>query len=151
MNLIPNGNIVNNFESFRVSFPSEDGTDIPPERNVDGLGKRQAVFGPLGPFVPLGALVIVCEALPGYENPFWEISDNNIIVNPVDNQTITNATGNQIATLTVLSTSSAVTLIINIPPNEEFPDELAGTYTCKVPDSDRSSSAILTNSEYTAM
>jgi len=144
--LIPNGNIVNNFDSLRVSFPTEDGPDISPELILDGPSKRQTVFGPL-----LGALIIICETLPGYENPFWEISDNNRIVNPVDNQTITNSTGNQIATLAVLSTSHAAGLIINIPPNEEFPDELAGTYTCKVPDSDRSTSAILTKSEYIAI
>ena len=121
-------------------IPNDQGDDIP-------IAKRQVIFGPLGPFISLGSLVMICEVLPGYENPYWEINDNNRIVNPVDNQTITNDTGSEIASLTVISSPSTVILIIGIPPSEGFPDELNGTFTCKAPDSNISSSVILTNSE----
>ena len=134
---------MNNIDSLRFLVPNDQQEDI-------GIAKRQVIFGPLGSLVSPGSLVIICEVLPGYENPYWEISNSNRrIVNPVDNQTITNTTGSEIASLIILSSPSAVILIINIPPSEEFefPDELNGTYTCRAPNRNISSSVILTNSE----
>ena len=147
---------MNDIDSLRFSIPNEQEEDVSfsNEQEEDiAIGKRltQVIIEPIGPFEPfisLGSLVLICEVLPGYENPYWEISNNNRIVNPVDNQTITNATGDEIASVIILSSPSAVTLIINVPPSEEFPDELNGTYACRVPNSNISSSVILTNSEY---
>ena len=110
----------------------------------EGLAKRQAIFGPLG---PIGAIVLACEVLPGYENPYWEVIDNSRFVNPIQNQTITNATGSEIATVNVNSSSSISILTILIPHEVEFPDDLNGTYTCRASNSDAYSSVILTNSE----
>ena len=136
---------MNDIDSLRFSFPNEQDENffIPDTQPEDfDIAKRQVIFGPFGPLVSLGSLVLICEVLPGYENPYWEISNNNRIANPIGNQTITNAS------IFVLSSPTATTLIINVPPSEEFPDELNGTYTCKVPNSNISSSVILTNCEY---
>lgn len=142
---------MNDIDSLRFSIPNEQEDFFIPNEQDFLIAKRQVriePIGPFGPFVSFGSLVLICEVLPGYENPYWEISNNNRIVNPIDNQTITNDTGNEIASVIILSSPSAVTLIINVPPSEEFPDELNGTYTCKAPNSNISSSVILTNSEY---
>ena len=153
MNMIPNGNIVNNINSLRLLLPSEGDGEVdfrlgePIIIPTQDVAKRQVIFGPLGPLVPLGALAMICEVLPGYENPFWEISNNNRIMNPVGNQTVTNASGSEIASIIVISSSSTAMLVVNISPTEEFPDELNGTYTCKAPNSNISSSVTLTNSE----
>lgn len=135
MNLIPNGAIVNDIGSLRLSLLPFD--DVIQEQ------KRQNIIGPNG---PLGAIVMICEVVPGYENPFWEIN-NNRIFNPVSNQTVVNATGNQIATINVTSSSISVTLTIHIPFDVEFPDELNGTYTCKASNGTISTSVLLTNSK----
>lgn len=106
--------------------------------------KRRITNGLLG---SPGTIVLICEVLPGYENPFWEVQDNSRFLNPVQNQTITNATGSDIATINVISSSNATILTILIPYEVDFPDELNGTYTCKDSNSKISSSLILTNSE----
>ena len=129
---------MNDVEAIRVLGPSEL---VEPE---GGFAKRQVIFGPFG---PLGAVVLTCEVLPGYENPYWEVTDNSRFVNPIQNQTITNATGNEIATVNVNSSSSTSILTILIPPELQFPDDLNGTYTCRASNSDAYSSVILTNSE----
>ena len=123
--LIPNKAVVNDVEVIRILNSSE----------------RQVMFG------PLGAIVLTCEVLPGYENPYWEVRDNSRFVNLIQNQTITNVTGNEIATVNVNSSSSTSVLTILIPPELEFPDDLIGTYTCRASNSDAYSSVILTNSE----
>ena len=126
---------MNDVQAIRILFPID---------SEGGLAKRQAIIGPFG---PLGAIVLACEVLPGYENPYWEVIDNNRFVNPIQNQTITNATGSEIATVNVNSSSSISILTILIPPEVEFPDDLNGTYTCRASNSDAYSSVILTNSE----
>ena len=126
---------MNDVQAIRILFPPDF---------EEGLAKRQAIIGPLGPF---GAIVLACEVLPGYKNPYWEVIDNSRFVNPIQNQTITNATGSEIATVNVNSSSSISILTILIPPEVEFPDDLNGTYTCRASNSDAYSSVILTNSE----
>ena len=129
---------MNNVEAIQILNSS----DPQPVETEGGPTKREAIFE------PLGAIVLTCEVLPGYENPYWEVRDNSRFVNPIQNQVITNATGNEIATVNVNSSSStSILTIILIPPELEFPDDLIGTYTCRASNSDAYSSVILTNSE----
>ena len=131
---------MNDVGAIRVLGPFE-----PVNVETEGVvAKRQVIFGPQG---PLGAIVLTCEVLPGYENPYWEVRDNSRFVNPIQNQIITNATGSEIATVNVNSSSSTSVLTIFIPLELEFPDDLNGTYTCRASNSDAYSSVILTNSE----
>ena len=139
---------MNNIDALRQSLP----TEIP----LGDIAKRDDDI-----LIITEPLVLICQTVPGYENPFWEVSNNNVIVNPVTNQTITNATTNsEIATFTVTSSRHEVTLRINLPPpsifqNERiietppsiFPNELTGIYTCRSTNSTLSSSVTLTNGE----
>ena len=125
--LIPNGAIVNDVEAIRFSENKED-------------VKRQTTGPP-------GAITLTCEVLPGYENPYWEVTDNSRFVNPIQDQIITNANGSEIALVTVMSSSNTSILTIFISQQLSFPDDLNGTYTCRASNSDAYSSVILTNSE----
>ena len=125
--LIPNGAIVNDVEAIRFSENKED-------------VKRQTTGPP-------GAITLTCEVLPGYENPYWEVTDNSRFVNPIQDQIIANANGSEIALVTVMSSSNTSILTIFISQRLRFPDDLNGTYTCRASNSDAYSSVILTNSE----
>ena len=114
------------------------------DNNEDGplVAKRQIIIG------GTQLLLMVCKTVPGYENPFWEVNDNNRIDNPIRNQTVSNVNGSEISTLTVISPSElTVTLTFDIQRSLTFPDELNGTYTCRVPNGTTSSSVVLTNSK----
>ena len=139
MNMIPNGTIVNNFAPRQLipfeNLPEEDRRSLP----LEEFDERQLI---------IGSPVMICQTVPGYENPFWEVSDNNRIDNPVNNQTITNGTNGEIATFTVIPLSRhVVVLTIDLLETLNFPNELTGTYACRTPDSSVSSSVTLTNSE----
>ena len=93
-------------------------------------------------------LVMTCKTVPGYENPFWEVNYyNSSIVSLTRNQTLSNTNGSEIGTLTVTSSELTATVTIDTIQSVIFPDEFNGTYTCRVPNGNISSSVVLTNSK----
>ena len=121
--MIPSGAIINRFSS----------SDRP--RRSDFRIKRNAL-----PTMPTGALTLDCFAVTGQENPYWEITDNELF-NGTILPNLTLQIGDIQATISVVPVSTYVT-VINF---DIFPLQLSGTYTCKSsPDGPNSSVFITT-------
>jgi len=104
----------------------------------EGLNEGNIIFAPI---------TLICATVPGYEDPFWTVTNNGIIQNPISNQTITVRNGSDVAALFVSSTESRYLAVLTISINSAFSDELNGTYNCQTPNNSFSTSVVLTNSE----
>jgi len=93
-------------------------------------------------------ITLFCGSVPGYEDPFWTVTNNGIIQNPITNQMINISNGSDVATVLVLSRQSRYLTVLGISSNSAFPDELDGTYTCQTPNNSFTTSVVLTNSEF---
>ena len=76
--------------------------------------------------MPTGALTLDCFAVTGQENPYWEVTDNEIF-NGTILPNLTLQIGDTQATISVVPVSTYVTVITF----DVFPAQLSGTYTCK--------------------
>jgi len=94
-------------------------------------------------------ITLICASVPGYEDPFWTVTNNGIIQNPITNQVINISNGSDVATVFVFPPQSRYLTVLGISSNSAFPrDELNGTYTCQTPNNSFTTSVVLSNSKF---
>lgn len=120
--LVPSGAIINQFSLRDRS------------RRSDFRFERNAL-----PSTPTGALTLDCFAVTGQENPYWEVTDNELF-NGMILPNLTLQIGDSQATISVVSVSTYVTVI----SFDVFPTQLSGTYTCKSSPDGPTSSVFIT-------
>jgi len=92
-------------------------------------------------------ITIMCATVEGYEDPFWTITNKDIMLNPIINQTVDIRNGSDVAILSRIQQSRHLTSL-TISANFLFPDELNGTYICQTPNNSFTTSVVLTNSKF---
>ncbi|XP_065913056.1 uncharacterized protein [Dysidea avara] len=139
---LPNGVIINDIGAVQSEIPvtpdiGDEGPIIEDEgMNVGDEGSTEGIFTRIS---------LVCATVPGYEDPFWTVTNNGIIQNPISNQTINISNASDIASLFVSPPQSRYLTLFEIVSNSLFPDELNGTYTCQTPNNSFTASVVLTN------
>jgi len=126
MNSVPDGAVVNDIAGLQFSDP------------IQGSGE----------LLTTTSVVLNCFSVPGYEDPFWMVTNSDGIRNPISNQTVQNSTDIGVVQLYVVSVTQYTTVLVIDTPSLSFPDVLNGVYSCQSPENSFSTSLILTNSEF---
>ena len=116
---LPSGAIINNF------VPSApDGTSPPPPISRRSTRQKRNLL----PSEASRILTLDCIAIPGHENPYWELSNNQFFNGTLRNNLSVPIEGGELeATIFINPVSRYVTVI----SFDIFPPLLSGNYTCQ--------------------
>lgn len=128
---LPSGAVIN-----RIIPPSSDGTSPPPQARRSTEQKRN-----LRPPDANRILTLDCIAIPGQENPYWELSNNQFFNGTLRNNLTVPIQGGELETTIFINSVSRYVTVISF---NIFPPLLSGNYTCQSTPTGPSSSVEIT-------